>query len=165
MGNIAHRERILGGDRARQRASRPARMGERFTRAVAVNSIRDPKRTLIIYKAITTADLQCNLNSIMKQAPPRSRSPTGRRGTFAQPLKRWRKSKQPSNRPEKGRGVLHFAPNPLSLKPHQIPCFTFKSLIFLDKHGTLNQRVQGSLLESRRRVATALHLCQTYWGQ
>jgi hypothetical protein len=27
---------------------------------------------------------------------------------------------------EKGRGVLHFAPNPLSLKSHQIPCFTFK---------------------------------------
>jgi hypothetical protein len=45
---------------------------------------------------------------------------------------------------EKGRAVLHFTPNPLSLKPHQIPCFTFKTLIFLDKHGTLNQRVQGS---------------------
>ncbi len=53
-------------------------------------------------------------------------------------------NEQLSDRPEKGRGVLHFAPNPLSLKPHQIPCFPPKSLIFLDKHGTLNQRVQGS---------------------
>jgi hypothetical protein len=53
-------------------------------------------------------------------------------------------NEQLSNRPEKGRGVLHFAPNPLSLKPHQIPCFTLKCLNLLDKHGTLNQRVQGS---------------------
>src|SRR5215208_1318481 len=50
--------------------------------------------------------------------------------------------------PIRGRGgglaVLQFTPNPLSLKPHQIPWFTSKWLILLVKHGTLNQRVQGS---------------------
>jgi len=42
---------------------------------------------------------------------------------------------------EAGQGVLHFAPNPLSSKPHQIPSLTGKWLIWLVKHGTLTPLV------------------------
>ena len=53
-----------GGDKAEQRDLQArTKMGERFTQAVAVNSIQDSRRTLIIHihKAITTANLRCNL--------------------------------------------------------------------------------------------------------